>query len=163
MPLFPAVGNADFLAVASDEFLTQAITKGRPGRRMPAWGEKEGGLRPEEISAVVQHLRSLGGPPEPDPKPSRWAQGDLATGQKLYAANCAGCHGADGKGGEALALNNAGLLAAATDTYLFKTIERGRRGTVMPGFAQASTTHPALSAEEIEALVSYIRTWEKKP
>lgn len=162
MPLFPAVGNPDFLAVASDEFLAQAITRGRPGRRMPAWGEKEGGLRPEEISAVVQHLRRLGGPAEPDTKPSRWAQGDVAAGKKLYAVNCAGCHGADGKGGEALALNNAGLLAAASDTYLFKTIERGRRGTAMPGFTQASTVHPALSPEEIEALVSFIRTWEKR-
>jgi mono/diheme cytochrome c family protein len=162
MPLFPAVGNPDFLAVASDEFLTQAVTKGRPGRRMPAWGEKEGGLRPDEIQAVVQHLRSLGGPAEPDDKPTRWAAGNIETGRKLYAAHCAGCHGADGQGGEALALNNAGLLAAASDTYLFKTIARGRRGTAMPGFAQASTVHPALSPEEIEAIVSYIRTWEKK-
>jgi cytochrome c oxidase cbb3-type subunit 3 len=162
MPLFPAVGNPDFLAVASDEFLTQAVTKGRPGRRMPAWGEKEGGLRPEEIQAVVQHLRSLGGPAEPDDKPTRWAAGNIETGKKNYTAYCAGCHGADGKGGEALALNNAGLLAAASDTYLFKTIARGRRGTAMPGFAQASTVHPALSPQEIEAVVSFIRTWEKK-
>jgi len=162
MPLFPAVGNPDFLAVASDEFLTQAVAKGRPGRRMPAWGEKEGGLQPEEIQAVVAHLRSLGGPAEPDTKPTRWAAGNIEAGKKNYTAYCAGCHGADGKGGEALALNNAGLLAAASDTYLFKTIARGRRGTAMQGFAQASTVHPALSPEEIEAIVSYIRTWEKK-
>ena len=119
-------------------------------------------MRPEEIKAVVGHLRNLGGPAEPDTKPSRWVKGDLEAGKKHYTAYCAGCHGADGKGGEALALNNAGLLAAASDTYLVKTIERGRRGTAMQGFAQASTVHPALSPNEIEAIVSYIRTWEKK-
>lgn len=163
MPLFPAVGNTDFLAVASDEFLTAAVTHGRPGRRMPAWGEKEGGLRPEEIKAVVGHLRNLGGPVEPDTKPPRWVKADIEIGKKHYTAYCAGCHGADGKGGEALALNNAGLLAAASDTYLVKTIERGRRNTAMQGFAKASTVHPALSPQDIESIVSFVRTWEKKP
>ena len=38
---FPAIANADFLAVATDEFLEETITAGRPGRRMPAWGESE--------------------------------------------------------------------------------------------------------------------------
>ena len=130
---------------------------------MPAWGEKEGGLRPEEIKAVVSHLRTLCGGPEPDKKPSRWVKGDIEAGKKSYNAYCAGCHGADGKGGEALALNNEGLLAAGSDTYLYETISRGRRGTAMQGFAKASTVHPALSPADIEAIVSYIRTWEKKP
>ena len=165
MPLFPAVGNLDFLAVASDEFLTKAVTHGRPGRRMPAWGEKEGGLRAEEIKSVVAHLRTLGGGvvPKPDTRPSRWVKAEGATGEKRYAAVCAGCHGKDGKGGEALALNNAGLLAAASDTYLVQTVSRGRRGTAMDGFSKPSTVHPVLSQQEIEAIVSYIRTWEKKP
>jgi mono/diheme cytochrome c family protein len=45
---------------------------------------------------------------------------------------------------------------------LFETISRGRRGTAMQAFAKASTVHPALSPQEIEAIVSYIRTWEWK-
>jgi hypothetical protein len=40
MAAFPAIGNPDFLAVASDRFLAATVTHGRPGRRMPAWGEK---------------------------------------------------------------------------------------------------------------------------
>lgn len=158
---FPAIGNPDFLAVASDEFITATITRGRPGRRMPAWGEKEGGLRTEEIAAIVAHLRSLGGPAEPDDKPRRWIAADADAGKQLYSAYCAGCHGKDGQGGEAPALNHPVLLSTASDTYLVKTIARGRRGTAMQGFAQASPVHPALSNEQIQSIVAFLRTWEK--
>lgn len=163
MTPFPAVGNVDFLAVASDEFLSATISHGRPGRRMPGWGEKEGGLRPEEIANVVKYLRELGGvkAAEPDEKPVRWARGDVKEGGRLFGLYCAGCHGAQGQGLEAPALNNAGLLASASDTYLAKTVSRGRRNTLMPGFAQASPVHPALNPSEIESIISFLRTWEK--
>jgi cytochrome c oxidase cbb3-type subunit 3 len=162
MPPFPAVGNPDFLSVASDQFVTETVQRGRPGGRMPAWSEERGGLRPEEIAAVVAHLRILGGvtAPEPDDKPSRWAQGDPAAGYRLFAAHCAGCHGGNGQGAEGPALNNEVLLSSATDTYLVETIKRGRRGTSMAGFERASPVHPALTPEEIEAIVSHIRRWE---
>lgn len=160
MPAFPAVSNPDFLALASDEFLTETIRRGRPGRRMPAWGEREGGLRPEEIRTLVKYLRA-DVPLEPDTKPARWVSGDVGQGRQLYVANCAGCHGDNGQGAEGPALNNPVLLSSATDTFLVESIARGRRGTSMPGFANPSPTHPTLSREEIEAIVRFIRTWEK--
>jgi hypothetical protein len=55
------------------------------------------------------------------------------------------------------------LLDIATDTYLFQTIAGGRRGTSMPGFSSATSVSPALSALEIESVVTFIRTWEKRP
>lgn len=162
MPGFPANAHPDFLAVASDEFLLATVTRGRPGRRMPAWGEKEGGLRPEEIRAVVAYLRRLGGTQfQADGKPPRWVAGDVAAGRKLYASACAGCHGSRGEGGEGPALNNAVLLGAATDSYLVETISRGRRGTAMQGFLKPSVVRPALSAEQIASVVVFIRSWEK--
>jgi cytochrome c oxidase cbb3-type subunit 3 len=162
IPPFPAIGNLDFLALASDEFLTATVRGGRPGRRMPAWGEKEGGLRPAEITEVVAHLRRLGDgvTPEADRKPQRWAQGDAKEGVRLFTAFCAACHGPRGEGKEGPALNNKVLLTTATDTYLVETIRRGRRGTEMEGFANPSTIRPALSASEIESIVTYLRTWE---
>jgi mono/diheme cytochrome c family protein len=51
---FPAIGNPDFLAVASDRFLEDTIQHGRPGRRMPAWGEQQGDF------AAPRSGRSLG-------------------------------------------------------------------------------------------------------
>jgi mono/diheme cytochrome c family protein len=164
MPAFPAIGNPDFLAVASDRFLTDTVTHGRPGRRMPAWGESEGGLRPREIEAVVAHVRGFApGVPAPlDAEPRGWAAGDGDKGAQLYAEACASCHGAHGEGKEGPALANPRFLAAATDTYLAETIRRGRTGTAMPGFGGASPAHRALGDREIESIVHFVRSWEEK-
>jgi cbb3-type cytochrome c oxidase subunit III len=161
---FPAVGNVDFLAAASDDFLTQSIQRGRPGRRMPSWGEKEGGLRPEEIRDLVAHLRRSSGVAEPKPTHAerRWVQADAQAGQRLFTKTCAGCHGLRGEGLDAPALANPALLAAAGDDYFVETISRGRRGTDMNGFRKPSPVFPTLSASDIEAIVAYIRTWERQ-
>jgi cytochrome c oxidase cbb3-type subunit III len=160
---FPAIGNPDFLAVASDRFLKATVTHGRPGRRIPAWGEKEGGMRPAEVDAVVAHVRSFGnGIPSPDEaEPRRWVQRDPKDGARLFADTCASCHGSNGEGKEGPALHNRALLANATDRYLVETIRRGRRGTSMPTFGASSTAHRLLSDQEIESIVTFIRTWEE--
>lgn len=160
---FPAIGNPDFLTVASDRFLKATVTHGRPGRRMPAWGEKEGGLRPAEVDSVVAHVRAFGnGIPSPaETEPPRWVKGDPKEGARLFADACASCHGSNGEGKEGPQLHNRGLLAAATDRYLVETVRRGRRGTSMPTFGASSTAHRVLSDPEIESIVSFIRTWEE--
>jgi cytochrome c oxidase cbb3-type subunit 3 len=160
---FPAIAGQDFLELASDEFLIETIKQGRAGRKMPAWAG-DSGLKPDEIQKVVAYLRLLGGnvPPKPETVPARWAKGDRDAGGRLFAANCSGCHGAKGEGGEGPALNNKNLLALATDTFLIETVTRGRRGTAMQGFQNASPTRPALAPREIESIVSFIRTWETK-
>jgi cbb3-type cytochrome c oxidase subunit III len=164
MNAFPAIGNADFLAVASDDFIGATVRHGRPGRRMPAWGDNDGGLRPAEIKAVVAHVRSFSDAPAPvETQPQRWVQADAGSGASLYADSCASCHGKNGEGAEGPALDNPVLLSSATDTYLVETISRGRRGTSMAAFAAASTAHATLSQQEIEAIVAFIRTWEDEP
>ncbi len=161
MAAFPAIGNPDFLALADDQFLVSSVTHGRPGRRMPAWGEMEGGLRPGEITAIVAFLREVGGVvAKADPRPRRWAAGDGAKGGRLYQTACAGCHGDRGRGGEGPALANPRFLEAASDTFLIETIANGRRSTTMEGFSRPSPSRRALSRTEIEAIVTYIRSWE---
>jgi len=161
---FPAIANPDFLALANDDFIRATVTHGRRGRRMPAWGESEGGLRPAEIDSVVAFVRRLGATPfVPDARPRRWVTGDAVLGARTYAANCASCHGGRGEGGEGTALADAAFLGQATDTYLVETVRRGRRGTSMEGFGAASVTRRALDASEIEAIVAFIRSWEAQP
>jgi len=162
MAAFPAIGNPDFLALASDDFLRATIHRGRPGRRMPAWGEKTGGLTAAEIDTLVKFVRELGGgvAAAADPRPRRWAHGDPAQGAALWKANCAGCHGANGEGLEGPALANRVLLESASDTYLFETIRRGRRGTSMPAFSIASPVRRTLGNDDTESLVAHIRGWE---
>lgn len=162
MPSFPAVASPDFLELASDGFLTETIRQGRPGRRMPAWGESEGGLRADEIDRIVAHVRRLGGVQATlDERPRRWVVADPTAGEGLYRAHCSGCHGAHGEGKEGPALSNPVLLRSATDTYLVETVLRGRRGTTMKGFATPSPIRPALSRAEVESIVAFLRTWEK--
>lgn len=159
----PSIANQDFLALASDDFLFATIKSGRPGRPMLAWGERENGLKDDEIRSVIAYIRSLGGGVQavPDTRPQIWAASDVRMGERLFSANCAGCHGKAGVGGEGPALSNSAFLTAATDTYLVGMITNGRRGTVMQGFANGSPTRPVLTQAEIEAIVVYLRSLKK--
>lgn len=161
MPSFPAIANPDFLSRVSDEFLTETIRRGRPGRRMPAWGDLSGGLKPDEIQKVVVYLRQLGPAYQPDGRPARWIKGDAAEGKRLFASACSGCHGANGQGGEGPALNNSVLLSSATDSYFVQTISLGRRSTAMQGFLEPHPARPTLSPGEIENIVTFLRMWER--
>jgi mono/diheme cytochrome c family protein len=128
---------------------------------MPGW-LKDGGLRDAEVQAVVAYVRVLGrkdgklivGRPERPPQ----AMGLPHNGKRIFERTCAGCHGADGKGGEGPALNNKVLLESATDAYLVETIRRGRRGTAMASFLEPSPIRPALAESDINDVVAYLRS-----
>jgi cbb3-type cytochrome c oxidase subunit III len=156
----PSITNPDFLELASDDYLFQTINKGRAGRPMLAWGERENGLTADEIKLLVAYIRQLGGNVQykQDTQPQIWAKGDANFGQRLFTENCAGCHGKTGDGLDAPALNNKNFLANVTDTFLVETISRGRRGTVMQGFSSPSVVRRALTKEEIESIVVYVRS-----
>ena len=156
----PSITNADFLELASDDFILQTIRNGRPGRPMLPWGDRENGFSDDEIRLVIAYIRKLGGNIQavPDTMPQIWAKGDVNFGAKLFTANCAGCHGKTGEGSEGPALNNKVFLSSVSDTFLFQTISRGRRGTVMQGFNNPSVVRRALTREEIESIVVFIRS-----
>ena len=61
----------------------------------------------------------------------------VAFGQ-LYAANCSACHGAEGRGGAAIALDSPVYLAIADDAVVRQAIAQGVAGTPMPAFAQSA-------------------------
>jgi mono/diheme cytochrome c family protein len=162
MPAFPSIANPDFLAIAPDALILETILRGRPGRRMRAWGDGSTGLGAGDAAAIVVHLRERARVPAPeDGRPARWARGDPALGERLFGASCSGCHGTRGEGGEGPALNNPVLQQFTTDTYLAQTIARGRRGTAMRGFSEPSPVSRTLSAGEIEAIVSFLRSWDE--
>ena len=54
----------------------------------------------------------------------------------LYATNCSGCHGADGRLGPAPPLNDPIFLSIIPDNVLYSLIRDGRHGTLMPAFSQ---------------------------
>jgi cytochrome c oxidase cbb3-type subunit 3 len=79
----------------------------------------------------------------------------------LYGDNCAACHGADGRGGAAIALANPVYLAIADDTAMRGVVAHGVRGTSMPAFAQAAGG--MLTDKQIDALVGGIRARWNRP
>ena len=75
----------------------------------------------------------------------------------LYAKNCAGCHGRDGKGSAAVGLGNPVYLALADDATIRRVTANGVPGTAMPAFAQQSGG--LLTDEQVNAIVRGIRAW----
>ena len=55
----------------------------------------------------------------------------------LYKENCAGCHGADGRGGAAIALADPVYLAITDEAAMRRVIANGVHGTSMSAFAEA--------------------------
>jgi cytochrome c oxidase cbb3-type subunit III len=75
----------------------------------------------------------------------------------LYGHNCAGCHGASGKGGAAVPLGDPVFLAVADDAAIRHTAANGVSGTPMPAFAQSAGG--MLTDKQIDALVHGLRSW----
>jgi mono/diheme cytochrome c family protein len=79
----------------------------------------------------------------------------------LYADNCAGCHGADGRGGAAIALANPVYLAMADQASMRNVIANGVPATSMPAFAQSAGG--MLTDKQVDVLTSEIRSrWSRK-
>jgi cytochrome c oxidase cbb3-type subunit 3 len=88
------------------------------------------------------------------------APSDVVEFSALYADNCAGCHGANGRGGAAIALANPVYLAIVDDRSMRASIAAGARGTSMPAFAQRAGG--MLTEKQIDALVDGIRSrWSR--
>ena len=79
----------------------------------------------------------------------------------LYADNCAGCHGAQGRGGPAIALADPVYLAIADEAAMRNVIAKGVPGTSMPAFAQNSGG--MLTDKQIDVITGEIRSrWSRK-
>ena len=80
-------------------------------------------------------------------------------GAKVFATNCASCHGDTGHGDGPVAtsltprpVNLANLQATSSDDYLFWRISTGRSGTAMVGWKGI------LADEQIWQVVTFLRT-----
>jgi cytochrome c oxidase cbb3-type subunit 3/ubiquinol-cytochrome c reductase cytochrome c subunit len=153
----PAIAHPDFLASVSDDALRAAITSGRAGTTMSAWGAERGGpLSRSDVDAVVAFMRTWQ-KREPAVLDERTNAGSAARGEATYARECARCHGARGRGGDYVGIGNPQLLATASNGYLRYAIRLGRSGTGMPAFAATLGDAP------IEDTVALLRSWQSPP
>lgn len=116
-------------------------------------------LSSTDIADVIAFLRrSAANPPDVIyPGPSF---GSSKAGERLFHNFCVDCHGKNGEGPSAPALNNQELLNAATNGYLYATISKGRAGTEMPSWGRGSDKHRSMSTQERHDMVAYLRQWQ---
>ena len=91
-----------------------------------------------------------------DPAPS-----EISDFKTLYAENCAGCHGTDGRGGAAVALADPVYLAIVDEPSMRRVIANGVHGTSMPAFAQSAGG--MLTDKQIDVITSEIRSSWSRP
>jgi mono/diheme cytochrome c family protein len=82
----------------------------------------------------------------------------VEAGGKLYAENCESCHGENGEGITAPALNSRELLKTTPDDVFFSLTRTGIPGTNMPAWGQA--IGGPFTDEQISQIVAFMRAWE---
>ena len=127
----PSLRNETFLATATDPFLASAITHGRPGTVMSAWGADYGGpIIPPDVGDLVSYIRAWQTAETVDVH-DQVVEGDAELVRRLFSGNCSECHGLDGEGESGPSLNNPWFLETASDGFIRYAIDQGRPGTEM--------------------------------
>jgi len=150
---YPNLNDDDWLWGGTLDQIMQTIQYGvRSGHpkthesAMLAFG-KEGVLKPEQIVTVANYVRSLSGLPT--------APGyDAAAGAKIFADNCAACHGDKGQGNQELGAPNLTdkiWLYGSDEGTIIETITNGRSG-VMPAWVDR------LDPSTIKVLAVYVHS-----
>ena len=150
---YPNLNDDDWLWGGTLDQIMQTIQYGvRSGNpkahesAMLAFG-KDGILKPEQVVTVANFVRSLSGLPT--------APGyDAAAGKKLFADNCASCHGDTGKGNQEVGAPNLTdkiWLYGGDEATIVETITNGRSG-VMPAWIGR------LDPSTIKAMAVYVHS-----
>jgi mono/diheme cytochrome c family protein len=83
----------------------------------------------------------------------------MGSGQQLWGLNCAACHGLNGQGVDAPALNSQEFFQGTSDEQIAGIVRGGVPGTAMP--AWWNEYGGPLTDQQIAEVVAYIRSWEK--
>ncbi len=158
----PAILNRDFLRMTEPGFIVATITYGRAHSAM--FGLSSRGVKNTpgyrgEVSDIVTYMYSRQDS-IPEFIPAGMVLGDPERGKSLFYRRCAECHGQYGEGSKGPALNNQEFLNAASNGYIIATISLGRRGTRMPSWGRGTADYPALTPQERQDIVAWIRQWQ---
>ncbi len=145
---FPNLTDHDWLYGGTPDKIKETLVNGRMAM-MPAWGAI---LGEDGVQQVAHFVRGLSGQQNIDATLA-------AKGEPLFQANCAACHGADGKGMQALGAPNLSdgiWLYGGTQGMVEMTLRGGRNG-VMPAFKDT------LGEEKIHLLTAYVYSLSLQP
>ncbi len=137
---FPNLTDNDWLGGTGPDYIEKVIKEGRQGV-MPPMGAAVGG--PDDVRNVANYVLSLSG----SPHNSVAAQ----LGQAKFAA-CAACHGADGKGNQAVGapnLTDKVWLHGWGEAAVTEMINKGKTNVMPPQGAR-------LTPEQLKVLTAYV-------
>ncbi len=137
---FPNLTDGDWLGGTGPEYVAKTITAGRQGM-MPPMAAAVG--TPEDVKNVANYVLSLSGSPHNNVA--------AQLGKAKYAA-CAACHGADGKGNQALGAPNLSdkVWLHGWGEEAITTMVNAGKTNVMPAFEKR------LTPEQIHVLSAYV-------
>jgi cytochrome c oxidase cbb3-type subunit III len=144
---FPNLADNDWLWGGDPKSIRTSISDGRNGIMPPfaaALGENG-------VKDVAHYVMSLSGRATDSIR--------VARGKPVFAANCAACHGADGKGNRALGapnLTNKVWLHGAGEDSILETIGKGRN-------SQMPAHKGLLSEAKIHLLAAYVYSLTAPP
>ncbi|HYM35614.1 MAG TPA: cytochrome-c oxidase, cbb3-type subunit III, partial [Steroidobacteraceae bacterium] len=124
---FPNLTDNDWLWGGSAETIHQTISQGRTGV-MPPWGAV---LGEQGVNEVASYVLSLSGKKAPE--------AERVAGQAKFATFCVACHGADGKGNQALGAPNL-----TDDVWLYGGSQQTIRETIANGRSNQMPAHDEL-------------------
>ncbi|MBI5351535.1 MAG: c-type cytochrome [Chloroflexi bacterium] len=150
-----AACHGDKIPAAPDEASALSIIAlGGSHITMPVWGEI---LTAEQLDALTSYTWDT-------------SQGvGVASGEKLFASNCRGCHGKFGEGGPnptfpgdmIFPISSSEYLKTRDDATIRNIISQGQPDYGMTPFGSAYGG--SLSDEQIDAILGFIRSWEANP
>jgi len=163
----PAIGSRDFRRVASEEYIRFTLEKGRSQRQMGSWEKSVSGVWDRELDGITVFLKQekltpidqllflygemvSGGRAMQEELLER----DALRGEELFRTRCEACHGEQGRGDVAVALNQQGFLSRADNRFIMNTLIHGRLNTAMPGWSH-------LENRELVSLLSLMRSWQE--
>ena len=144
---FPNLTDKDWLHGGSPERIKETITKGRIGQ-MPPMAVAVG--TPDDVRNVSHYVLRLSGSPHDSVR--------AALGQPKFAA-CAACHGADGKGNQAL-----GSANLTDKIWLHGWGEESIASMIYAGKVnQMPAQEGRLTPSQIHVLTAYVWGFSNKP
>ena len=151
---FPVLADDDWLWGNSLDEMVVTLTHGiraatddqTRSTMMPAFG-KDGILKRDDIAAVANHVRTLA-----QLEPEKGA--NLVLGKKVFAENCAVCHGAEGKGDRTLGAPNLtdAIWLYGSEIAAITAMIHNPRNRVMPAWGDR------LDPVTIKSLALYVQS-----
>jgi cytochrome c oxidase cbb3-type subunit 3 len=144
---FPSLTDRDWLWGGDVKVIETTIAEGRTGV-MPAWGQALGEAGVQDVTHYVLSLSSL-----------THDSIRKARGEPIYKTTCIACHGADGKGNQALGAPNLSdriWLHGSGEAAIIDVVTRGRTNQ-MPAHKHD------LSPAKIRLLAAYVLSLSAAP